>query len=288
MTKTIHVRLRCGRHKCLRWFGNAAILSAMLLTSPALAEQFTPVDADYVHRDESHARFEALPEWPADWTSPVNYAEGTAHIWVDVKSRPQTTRPVRLTTCLTQKGAYCCAGNVEVREPGEYTLVKPIPDFWCHNTVDWSIGLRRIALIAKDVAFTNIDAGNDFEGSLSDYYPMEIDFRVTIVSKGGTYTAPEDEAPAEPGDGSEDDEDTPPTIPEEATEELSGSEDGAPSDPASAAPDASESVEGDGDATGGCRVSSAEQPRASTWYFMISGCVFILLSSGHRRSRHLP
>lgn len=106
--------------------GLSCALVAALAPCPALAEQFvlfdvtftyTKTDADSSTPSKSHyyVRGNALnPDRPRDWTSPVDYRNGTVHIRAEVIGKPAGGESTTWTLCYIpnqgQGNGYGCTG----------------------------------------------------------------------------------------------------------------------------------------------------------------------------------
>jgi len=166
----------------------AALGVALALgASVGQAGQFVLVDMGFTQTSASHP-LKASPGVPANWLEPVNYAEGTVYIRLEVLSKP-SDKPVKFQfsvfgTASGRGPQNQAAGSLfEVTKPGVYEWHEPLPNFWNHVGIDWSRGLNSMRLIVKDSALVYID--DTFDRRL--YYPMELNIRVTLVSKGEAF-----------------------------------------------------------------------------------------------------
>ena len=195
----------------------AALVST--LASSAWAEQFVVVDATYEHTadmPDSHYRVEPLPEAPSNWKSPIDYTTGTAHMHLEVSTKPTDT-PTRFQACFEAQPTYACVGQAPAYTTvGVYDWETPFSDFWSPpgTSVDWSLGSGKIALILKDTQNGKPSADNVGEETAALYMPTKVRFVVTIVSAGSTYVPP---APPEMDAG----------VPEDAGPDDAGSGNGA-------------------------------------------------------------
>ena len=125
-----------------RWFradrapltSTAVGLLALTLASTARAEQFilldvtftyTKMDADTSTPDKSHyyVRGNMLnPARPTNWTTPVDYRNGTVHIRTEVIDKPAGSENVRWTLCYIPNkgigGGYGCSNTSAYKEEG--------------------------------------------------------------------------------------------------------------------------------------------------------------------------
>src|SRR5216684_5143549 len=102
----------------------AAMSALTLVASPGCAAQlvlfdvtftYTNMDADNSTPIKSHyyVRENALnPDRPRDWTSPVDYRNGTVHIRAEVIEKPAGGEPTTWTLCyIPNEGRYGCTGT---------------------------------------------------------------------------------------------------------------------------------------------------------------------------------
>ncbi len=88
---------------------------------------FTKADADNSRPSKSHyyVRGDAInPKRPRDWTTPVDYRNGTVHIRAEVIEKPAGGEPTTWTLCyIPNKGqgnGYGCTGTDLYSEKGVY------------------------------------------------------------------------------------------------------------------------------------------------------------------------
>jgi hypothetical protein len=142
-------------------------MSAMVL-SPAMgwAEQFvlfdvtltyTKEDAENSKPSKSHyyVRDKMLnADRPKDWTSPVDYRNGTVHIRTEVIEKPAGDEPTTWSLCYIpnkgQKNGYGCTGTVVYREKGVYEQDVSMKSFWQNDSIVWTEGIKQMDLVIKD------------------------------------------------------------------------------------------------------------------------------------------
>ncbi|MEP7121391.1 MAG: MYXO-CTERM sorting domain-containing protein [Byssovorax sp.] len=175
--------------------GAAAVAVASLASSAALADQFVVVDSTWDHTPDladSHYRVLPTAATPADWTSPVDYASGMAHVRLEVFTKPTAT-PTKFQVCFEATPTYACTDQSPT-----YTTVgvldweTPFSNFWSPpgETVDWSQGTNKIALILKDTQNGKPSADNVGAEMAALYTPTHVRMTVTIVAAGSTYMPP--------------------------------------------------------------------------------------------------
>ena len=118
---------------------------------------FTKADADNSKPSKSHyyVKGEILnPNRPKNWTSPVDYRNGTVHIRTEVIEKPPGGEPTTWTLCYIpnkgQKNGYGCTGTALYREKGIYERDVPMTSFWENDSIIWSEGIKEMHLVIKD------------------------------------------------------------------------------------------------------------------------------------------
>lgn len=177
-------------------------LSAILL-APALvqAEQFvlfdtaftyTKEDADNSKPSKSHyyVRDKMLnPDRPRDWTSPVDYRNGTVHIRTEVLEKPAGEEPTTWSLCYIpnqgQKNGYGCTGTVVYREKGVYEQDVSMKSFWQNDSIVWSEGIKQMDLVIKDGS-----GGSGHAHKRPDhekFFPTRVRITMVQVAAGSKY-----------------------------------------------------------------------------------------------------
>ena len=169
------------------------LVGATVLTTfgEASADQFVLVDADYTHTTQSHAYGTPVGVGqPANWKTPVDYADGTAYYRLEVFEKPSTEN-LNMGICF-EGGSYCCFGYERFTKPGVYEWSFAIPSMWQFDTMDWSKKITGVPLIMRDRNAVKVDSTEAYYGAPSTawYFPMK-SHTVTIVSKGATYVKPD-------------------------------------------------------------------------------------------------
>lgn len=179
----------------------ALTLPPVLAPSPATADQFvlfdatftyTKADADNSRPSKSHyyIRGDALnPDRPKDWTSPVDYRNGTVHIRTEVIEKPPGGAPTTWSLCYIpnrgQGNGYGCTGTVVYREKGVYDQDVSMKAFWQNNAIVWSQGIKQMDLVIKD------DSGGQGHAHKrpdpEKYFPTKVRITMIQVSAGSTY-----------------------------------------------------------------------------------------------------
>ena len=179
---------RCGA-------GALAAAVVSLWSGAALADQFVVVDSTWEHTPDladSHYRVAPLAGSPADWRKPIDYASGTAHVHLEVTTKPTDT-PTKFQVCFEATPTYACTDQSPT-----YTTVgvldweTPFSNFWSPpgTSVDWAKGTNKIAIILKDTKNGKPSADNVGAQTAALYTPTQVRMVVTIVAPGSTYVPP--------------------------------------------------------------------------------------------------
>jgi len=162
-------------------------------SSGAVAQQFVIFDETWVHTadiPDSHYRVDATPETPPDLTNPVDYANGTVHLYMDVRTKP-TDEPTKMQVCFEAAPTYgCTSQSPTYTTTGVVEWSTPITDFWSPGTPDWSMGSGRIAAILKDTENGKPSADNVGAERAARFTPTELHLILTWVAPGATYVPP--------------------------------------------------------------------------------------------------
>ncbi|MES3018647.1 MAG: hypothetical protein V4721_12740 [Bacteroidota bacterium] len=117
---------------------------------------YTKTDADNSTPSKSHyyIKGDKLTAQPKDWTSPVDYRNGTVHIRLEVIEKPAGSAPTTWTLCYIpnkgQKNGYGCTGTSIYLEKGIYELDVPMTSFWENESIIWTEGIKQMDLVIKD------------------------------------------------------------------------------------------------------------------------------------------
>jgi hypothetical protein len=180
-----------------------AVLFLALFTGPSVsrAEQFvlfdveftyTKADADNSKPSKSHyyVKGEKInPNRPRDWTAPVDYRNGTAHIRLEVLDKPPGGAPTTWTICyIPNKGkgnGYGCTGTGIYREAGVYERNVRMREFWENESIIWKEGIKQMDLVIKDDS-----GGGGHAHKRADaerFFPTKVRITVVQVSAGSRY-----------------------------------------------------------------------------------------------------
>ncbi|MEW6302331.1 MAG: hypothetical protein AB1705_02600 [Verrucomicrobiota bacterium] len=180
-----------------------ALLAAVLLLMPSAGSAaqfvlfdviftFTKQDADNSKPSKSHFYVKGPlinPERPRDWTAPVDYRNGTAHIRLEVLDKPPGIEPTTWSICyIPNKGqgnGYGCMGSDVYREKGVYEKDVSMKSFWQNDAIVWAQGIKQMDLVMKDNS-----GGSGHAHKRPDhekFFPTKIRMTVIQVSAGAKY-----------------------------------------------------------------------------------------------------
>ena len=181
--------------------GRLALLALLLAAAPLPAAQFvlfdvtftyTKEDADNSKPSKSHyyVKGPALnPDRPRNWTAPVDYRNGTAHIRLEVLDKPPGGEPTTWTICyIPNKGqgnGYGCMGTDLFREKGVFEKDVSMRAFWQNEGIVWTEGIKQMDLVIKDAS-----GGSGHAHKRADhekFFPARIRLTVIQVSAGAKY-----------------------------------------------------------------------------------------------------
>lgn len=175
--------------------GLGAAISIWTTGSVALAEQVVVFDQTWVHTPElpdSHFRLPPDRGTPADWTSPIDYSQGSAWVYLEVHTKP-TDQETKFQVCFEATPTYACTEQSPTyTDVGVYEWETAFAGFWSPpgEFVDWTLGVNNIACILKDTMNGKPSADNVGPEVAALYTPTEVRLVVTLVEAGGVYEPP--------------------------------------------------------------------------------------------------
>jgi hypothetical protein len=193
------IRIRSSRAAIMALSLPIAVLALVLTPTVGRADQFvlfdvtftfTKMDADNSTPSKSHyyVRGEAInPKRPHDWTSPVDYRNGTVHIRTEVLDRPASGEPTQWSLCYIpnhgQGNGYGCTGTDPYTEKGVYEKDVSMTSFWENNSIIWTEGIKQMDLVMKDKDGNKAHTRTDPE----KFFPTRIRITMIQVSAGAKY-----------------------------------------------------------------------------------------------------
>lgn len=178
-----------------------AKLAFLAIPLLAHAEQFvlfdvtftsTKEDADNSTPSKSHYYVKGdkiNPNRPIDWTSPIDYRNGTVHIRAEVIEKPPGGEETTWTLCYIpnkgQKNNYGCTGTELYKEKGVYERDIEMTSFWENESIIWTEGIKQMDLVIKDNS-----GGRGHAHRRPDhekFFPARMRITMVQVSKGSIY-----------------------------------------------------------------------------------------------------
>ncbi|MBI2687190.1 MAG: hypothetical protein HYX27_12805 [Acidobacteria bacterium] len=153
---------------------------------------YTKSDADNSTPSKSHYYVKGPlinPNRPVDWTSPVDYRNGTVHIRLEVLEKPPGNQPTTWTLCyIPNKGQgnkYGCTGTDLYTTTGIFEKDVPMTSWWENNSIVWTEGIKQMDLVIKDNS-----GGRGHAHRREDhekFFPTKVRITMVQVSAGSTY-----------------------------------------------------------------------------------------------------
>lgn len=157
-----------------------------------VAFTYTKADADNATPSKSHFYVtgnKINPQRPTDWTSPIDFRNGSVHIRLEVLEKPPGNAPTTWTLCYIpntgQGNGYGCTNTGVYTEAGVYEKDVPMTSFWENESIVWSEGIKQMDLIIKDDS-----GGQGHAHKRSDaerYFPTKVRITMVQVAAGATY-----------------------------------------------------------------------------------------------------
>lgn len=151
---------------------------------------YTKEEADHSTPSKSHyyVQGSALnPLRPRDWTSPVDYRNGTVHIRTEVLDKPAGGEPVQWSVCYIpnrgQGNGYGCTGTSLYPEKGVYEKDVSMKSFWENEAIIWTEGIRQMDLVMKDKDGKKTHTLPDPE----KFFPTRVRITAVQVAAGSKY-----------------------------------------------------------------------------------------------------
>jgi MYXO-CTERM domain-containing protein len=177
------------------------LAAALAIPAAARAEQIVLFDTTYTHtnaNDSHHSMSGAALNQPQNWTSPIDYSNGTIHFYQEVMTKP-SNRETIIDFCLISQKDYGCIETFIYTTTGLHETVRSMSgkDVDKRNVIDFTKPMKSIQMVLKTPAPTYINGGSP----QSDFLPSQMRFVATLVSPGGTYIKPTPTPGFNAGDG---------------------------------------------------------------------------------------
>lgn len=128
---------------------------------------------------------------PLNWTSPIDYRNGSVHIRLEVIDKPSGSQPTTWTLCYIpnkgQKNNYGCTGTGIFTEKGIYDKDVSMNSFWENESIIWSEGIKQMDLVIKDDS-----GGQGHAHKRADhekFFPCTVRITMVQVPAGESYDA---------------------------------------------------------------------------------------------------
>ena len=161
----------------------------LLMAAPrrAHAEQFVLLDLTYeaTSANTMNSHFNAKPAAgiPANWRTPINYANGSAHVRFEVLSAPSATKTL-YNICFENTAMSCLGYPPAYSGPGVTNFSNQFSMFWNYNVIDWSKPITNVALVLKNERELKVHGD-------PAHYPYKMHVTITVVAPGSTYVPPD-------------------------------------------------------------------------------------------------
>jgi hypothetical protein len=127
------------------------------------------------------------PDRPKDWTSPVDFRNGTVHARTEVIEKPAGGEATLWCLCYIpnkgQKNGYGCTNTPVYKEKGVFEKDVDMTTFWQNDSIVWSEGVRQMDLVYKDDKNLHAHKRPDPE----KFFPTKVRITMVQVAKGATY-----------------------------------------------------------------------------------------------------
>lgn len=153
---------------------------------------YTKEDADNSSPSKSHYYVKGdliNAERPINWTSPIDYRNGTVHIRLEVLEKPPGEEPTTWTLCyIPNKGqgnGYGCTNTGTYTTTGVFERDVPMTSFWENESIVWTEGIKQMDLVIKDNS-----GGQGHAHKRADhekFFPTKVRITMIQVPAGETY-----------------------------------------------------------------------------------------------------
>ena len=151
---------------------------------------YTKEDADNSKPSPSHyyVKGDMLnQERPKDWTSPVDYRNGTVHTRIEVLEKPEGGQPTQWNLCYIpnkgQKNGYGCTTTGVYKDKGVFEQDISMTKFWQNDGIIWSEGIKQMDLVIKDDKNLHAHKRPDPE----KFFPTKVRITMVQVAAGAKY-----------------------------------------------------------------------------------------------------
>ena len=131
------------------------------------------------------------PNVPKDWTTPIDFRNGTVHIRMEVIEKPTGNAPTKWTLCyIPNRGKdnmYGCTSTDLFTTTGIFEKDVSMNEFWENESIIWSEGIKQMDLVMKDDS-----GGQGHAHKRSDherFFPTKVRITMIQVAKGEMYNS---------------------------------------------------------------------------------------------------
>lgn len=128
---------------------------------------------------------------PTDWTTPVDFRNGSVHIRLEVLEKPAGKLPTTWTLCYIpnqgQGNGYGCTNTGLYTEEGVYESDVSMNSFWENQAIVWSKGIKQMDLVIKDDSGGKGHAHN--RADHENFFPTKVRITMIQVAAGEVYDA---------------------------------------------------------------------------------------------------
>ncbi len=176
-------------------------VASFLFTGISRSEQFVLFDVTFTYsKDDAENSKPSKSHYyvkgdrlnkvrPKDWTSPVDYRNGSVHVRLEVMDKPNGDEPTTWSICYIpnkgQKNGYGCLGTDVYTAAGIYEKDISMTSFWENDSIVWTEGIKQMDLVIKDNS-----GGSGHAHKRADhekFFPTKVRITLVQVSAGAKY-----------------------------------------------------------------------------------------------------
>jgi hypothetical protein len=150
--------------------------------------QFVLIDATFTataqNTEKSQYTVAPLAAAPANWTSPIDYRQGSIFVRFEILEKP-TTKSTLCNVCFENSGTLTCMPYPPAyTRPSVFTSAPTMKTFWQFDVYDWTKKVDHVYVVVKDGTNEKLVQGD------SQFFPSKMHITVTVVPPGKEYVAP--------------------------------------------------------------------------------------------------
>lgn len=140
------------------------------------------------------------PTQNGNWVTPMNYAQGTFHIRMEIRSQP-IPQSMKLQFCVWQEkdgdnyGLESCTNLISIRGDTKeiVTTSQNIESMWKKdgNPIEWDRERFRVGIAIKNAAgepVSDYNGWNWYGENPKEWYPLDMRYTVVVVAQGSTFS----------------------------------------------------------------------------------------------------